>query len=195
MEKGISDLLDGHLSSRKKAILNKHLTHCPSCRAHKGQLERLRAEMKRPDYPPISDEYAQDFSSRLKKQLLGLDPKRGRRRALSLTWKWGYGAAGFLLVVFLVLYFTVFTPHALRTDGYFVLSFEEVFREIYSEIGSDPELEELFNSLILASIDEAMGEMDWDTDTFILENPLYRDDITEEDLRILESKIKEKKKL
>ncbi len=71
-----------------------------------------------------------------------------------------------------------------------MLSFEDAIGDLYGEINNDAELEELFNTMILISLNEALGEMDEETIPFILENPLYGEDLSEEELKILKSKIK-----
>ncbi|MGD2294642.1 MAG: zf-HC2 domain-containing protein [Candidatus Aminicenantes bacterium] len=189
-EKKISDLLDGRLMGRDKDRLEKHMALCSSCLSYKQQQEILRAEVRAMEKIRLSAEYAQDFSSRLKRQLLSLKPKSDRKDFMLLDWKWVSAAAGFLLVVFLILYFTVFQSQTLPKEESFVLSFEEVLGEIHGEIGSDEELEELFNSLIMASIKETMEELERDKNVFLLEDPFFRRNLTEEELKILDSEIK-----
>ncbi|MEE8377351.1 MAG: hypothetical protein V3R45_03170, partial [Candidatus Aminicenantaceae bacterium] len=104
--------------------------------------------------------------------------------------KWAYGAAGFIIVLFLVLYFVVFQPATIQTEEFYVLSFEDALGGLLGEINDDAELEKLFNTMILASLTEALEELDGETIPFIIENPLYGDGLSEEELKILESKIK-----
>lgn len=84
----------------------------------------------------------------------------------------------------------VLQPTSIQTEEFYVLSFEDAIGDIYGEINDDAELEELFNTMILASPDEALEELDGETIPFIIENPLYGDGLSEEELKIIESKIK-----
>ena len=67
--------------------------------------------------------------------------------------------------------------------------------EIYAEISASTELEEVFNSLVLASIEEALIETGWSEETFFIKNPLDRPSLTEEELRFIESELKEDNKI
>jgi hypothetical protein len=189
-EKKISDLLDGRLSERNKGSIEEHLNRCPVCLNYKKHLEVLRSEVKKMERPQITLKDTQDFSFRLKRKLQ-TESRKSRtwvRRPLNRGWAWG--SIGLLVVVFVILYFAVKIPPSAPIEEYFMLSFEDTLSEIYGEIDSDKNLEDLFNSLILVSIDKAMEDLDWDTDDFILMNPLYRDDITEDELKRIEEGIK-----
>ncbi|GAH75314.1 unnamed protein product, partial [marine sediment metagenome] len=77
----------------------------------------------------------------------------------------------------------------------YVFSFESSLAKIYQEIGSDQELEQLFNSVILASIGETFGDSGWGERPDFYENLILWENLTEEEMRYLESEIKKDNKL
>ena len=186
-EKKISDLLDGRLSEKQKSILKNHISRCPSCREYKNQLIMLNSKVKEIEKQLISKDYEREFSNRLKSRLLNEQQQKHKFPGFE---KWAYSAAGFIVVFFLVLYFIVLQPASFQSEEFYVLSFEDAMGDLFGEINDDAELEELFNAIILASLTEALEGLDGETIPFILDKPLYGDDISEEDLTMLESKIK-----
>ncbi len=186
-EKKISDLLDGRLSEKQKSILGNHISRCPGCREYKNQLLVLKSKVKKIEKQKFSKDFEREFSIRLKNRLLNEQQRKYRHPEFE---KWAYGAAGFIIVLFLVLYFIVLQPASIQSEGYYVLSFEDAIGDLYGEIENDAELEELFNTIILASLTEALEELDGETIPFIIENPLYGDELSEEDLKNIKSKIK-----
>ncbi len=71
-----------------------------------------------------------------------------------------------------------------------VVSLENSLASIYQEIGEDSELEELFNSILVESIDEYLEDSEWRERPDVLENPLLWESLTEEEIKFLESEIK-----
>lgn len=194
-ERKISDLLDGRLSDKQKSILENHISLCPSCREYKNQLMLLSSNVREREKNEMSKDSAQEFSIRLKRRLLNERQQKKQKNRFPGFEKWAYSAVGFIVVLLLLVYFVVFQPASIQTEGYFVLSFEDALGSLYGEINNDAELEELFNTIIMASLDEALEELDEETIPFIIEYPLYRPDLGEEDLKILESKKKKDIKL
>ncbi len=186
-EKKISDLLDGRLSEKQKSILGNHISRCPGCREYKNQLLVLNSKVKEIEKQKFSKDFEREFSIRLKNRLLNEQKRKYRHPGFE---KWAYGTAGFIIVLFLVLYFVVLQPASIQSEGYYVLSFEDAIGDLYGEIENDAELEELFNTIILASLTEALEELDGETIPFIIKNPLYGDELSEEDLKNIKSKIK-----
>ena len=189
MKRWVSDLLDGRLSEQKKDVLEKHIAQCPSCRTYKGHLEMIRSGASGMGKKKISPQYREEFSNRLRRQLQNLEKEK--KQSALFTWRWIYGTAAAALVISLILLFVVFQPRSSRSDELYAFSIGGTLSEIYSDISTSLELEELFNSLVLASIDEALEDLSWSEETFILKNPLDRYSVTEQDLSRLESKIKE----
>jgi len=188
-ERKISDFLNGRLSEKQTSILENHISRCPKCREYKNQLIMVSSKVKEREKNRISNDYALEFSIKLKRRLLNERHNKRIKRFPGFE-KWAYSAAGLIVVFFLVLYFVILQPSSLKTEEYYVLSFEEAIGGLYGEINNDTELEELFNSMILDSLNEALEELDVATIPFIIENPFYGEDISEEDLKNIKSKIK-----
>lgn len=188
-EKKISDLLDGRLSEKQKSILENHILRCPECREYKNQLILVSSEVKEIEKQIISKDHEREFSTRLKNRLLLLN-EQPRKYRFPVFEKWAYSVAGFIIVLFLVFYFVILQPTSIQTEGYYVLSFEDAIGDLFGEINDDAELEELFNTILLTSLTEALEDLDGESIPYIIENSLYGDDLSEEELKILKSKIK-----
>jgi hypothetical protein len=193
MKRWISDLLDGRLDETKKTLLEKHFSQCPSCRMYRDHLEMIRSGVSGRERTPISLQYREDFSIRLKKQLLSIGKEN--KPSVFSNWRRIYGPAAASLVIGLIMVLVVFQPRPHLPDELYPFSIGGSLTEIYSDISMSLELEELFNSLVLASIDEVLGDLAWSEETFILKNPLDRYSVTEQDLSRLEYKIKEDLKI
>ena len=193
-KKKISDLLDGRLSDKKKLDLDNHISQCTACQDYKNQLMAIHSKVREREKSKISMDYEQEFSIKLKRRLLDEQQKRQNLKTRFPGFeKWAYSAAGFIVVIFLALYFVILQPVSIQTEEYFVLSYEDAIGNIYGEINNDAELEELFNTIIMASLTEALEDLEVETIPFIIENPLYGEELSEEELRNLESKIKLKR--
>lgn len=155
-ERKISDLLDGRLSDKQKSILENHISLCPSCREYKNQLMLLSSNVREREIKKMSKDSAQEFSIRLKRRLLNEQQQKKQKNRFPGFEKWAFCAAGFIVVLLLLVYFVVFQPVSIQTEEYFVLSFEDALGSLYGEINNDVELEELFNTIIMASLDEAL---------------------------------------
>ncbi len=191
----ISDLLDKRLSEKQVSILENHILQCPSCREYRNQLILISSKVREREKKGMPKEYALEFSERLKRQLLNGQRRKGQTKRFSGFEKWAYSAVGFIVVLFLLVYFIVFQPTSIPTEGYFVLSFEDALGGLVGEIQDNEELEELFNSILLTSFTEALEGLDKEFIPFIIENPIYHENLSEEDIKSNESKIKQKLKL
>lgn len=193
IKRKISDLLDGRLPDKQKSILENHISVCPSCREYENQLMTISSKVKEREKSEISKDYALEFSIRLKRRLLNAQQENKQKNTFPSFEKWAYTAAGFFVVFFLVLYFVILQPTSFRSEEFYVLSYEDAIGNLYGEINNDAELEELFNTILAASLNEALDELDTKTIPFIIENILYKEDLSEEDLKVFESKIKREK--
>lgn len=186
----ISDLLDGRLSEKQTSILENHISRCPKCREYKNQLMVLSSSVKEREKNEMSYDYALEFSIKLKRRLLNDHQQNKQMKRFPGFQKWAYSAGGFIVVFLLVFYFVVLQPASIQTEEFYVLSFEDAIGDLYGDINNDAELEELFNTIIVDSLTEALEELDGKAIPFIIENPLYGEDISEEDLKNIKSKIK-----
>ncbi len=189
-ERKISDFLDGRLSEKQTSILENHISRCPKCREYKNQLITVSSKVREREKKEMPKDYALEFSINLKRRLLNEQHDKKQKNRFPGFEKWAYSAAGFIVVLLLVLYFVVLQPTSLQTEEFYVLSFEDAIGDLYGEINNDVELEELFNTIIADSLMEALEKLDGKTIPFIIENPLYGDELSEGDLKNIKSKIK-----
>lgn len=193
IEKLLSNDIDGELPEKKKKILEAHLRKCSSCSSYAENIRRIHKEAKsleKLDASPVSWE---EFTSRIKTEITSIQQEKLRGAPLFLRWKWAWAGAAllFLIVAGLFLYLTQNkTPQEV-----YDFSFESSLAKIYQEIASDQELEELFNSIISASIGETLVDSGWGVRPDFYENLILWEDLTEEEMRFLESEIMKDNKL
>ena len=188
IEKWVSNNIDGELSEKKKKILEAHLKKCSSCRSYAKVIQRIHKETKSLETPEVSPVYWEEFTSSLKTKISSSLPEKRRGGALFLRWKWAWVGAGLIFVI--VVGLTLYLIQNKAPQEVYIFSFENSLSQIYQEIGSDPELEDLFNSIILASIGETLEDSGWIISPDFYENPLLWENLTEEEMRFFESEIK-----
>jgi hypothetical protein len=188
IEKWLSDRIDGELSKRKEELLEDHLERCVSCRSYAASIEKLQDEAGSLEKPEVSPAFWEGFASRLKANLTSFKQGEKEKRPLALRWNWVWSGAALLAVVVVGLYLLFFQSQP--PQEMYVFSLENSLSRIYQEIGDDPELEKLFNSVIMASIGESLEDSEWREHPDFLENLLLWEDLTEEEMKFLESEIK-----
>ena len=188
IEKLVSNNIDGELPEKKKKILEAHLKGCSSCRSYAKTIERIHEETKNLEMPEVSPAYREEFASRVKTRITSLQPEKGIRLPLFSRWKWAWTAAAlaFVIVVGSVLYLT----KSRQPQEMYIFSFENSLAQIYQEIGNDSELEDLFDSVILASIGETLEDSGGIIGPDSYESSILWENLTEEEMRFLESEIK-----
>jgi hypothetical protein len=62
--------------------------------------------------------------------------------------------------------------------------------EIYREIGDEPAVQEAFHALVSASLNEMLSSTDWEAKEEWEDNFFLWEELSEEELRILEREIK-----
>jgi len=193
IELWLSNSIDGKLRERKKRFLESHLRKCSSCRSFAENIQIIHEEAKNLEKPEVSPAYWKEFTSKIITEISSPQQDKVRvslpffRRKLS----WAGAALLFVIVAGLFLYLT--KTKAVQEE--YIFSFENSVTKIYQEIGSDPELEDLFNSVILASIGETLEDSEWDERPDFYENLILWEDLTEEEMKFLESEIKKDTKL
>lgn len=187
IEKWLSDRIDGELSKEKEGLLEDHLEKCASCRSYAASIAKLQDEavsIKEAEIPPV---FWEEFVSKLQANLKSFQQEKKERRPLMLGWNWVWSGAALLAVV-VGLYLLFFQSQP--TQEMYVFSLENSLSRIYQEIGDDSELEELFNSVIMESIGESLEDSGWREHPDFLENLLIWEDLSEEEIKFLESEIK-----
>lgn len=193
IEKWVSNNIDGELPEKKKKILEAHLKRCSSCRSYAKIMERIHKEAKNLEMPEVSPAYREEFVSRIRTKISSAQPEEREGAPLFSRWKWAWTAAAliFVIVVGSILYLT----QRRQPQEVYIFSFEDSLAQIYQEMGSDSELEDLFNSVILASLGETLEDSEWIIQPDSYENSILWENITEEEMRFLESEIKKDTKL
>lgn len=193
IEKLLSNNIDGELPEKKKKIVETHLRKCPSCSSYADNVERIHKKAKSLETLDVPPAYWEEFTSRIKTEISSARQEKLRGAPLFLRWKWAWAGAALLFVIVVGLFLYIIqnkTPQEV-----YVFSFESSLAKIYQEIGSDQELEQLFNSVILASIGETLEDSGWGERPDFYENLILWENLTEEEMRFLESEIKKNDKL
>lgn len=191
----MSDHIDGRLSKSREARLNDHLEVCPSCRSYLRRIRTLHEEVGRLERPEVKLEHLRELSGHLRAQLQTLltEPRMGQRVRPWQNWKpdWRWGLAGSAVVAVFVLFFLIIPRNPSSSgEGILFLSQENIVRVLLADLGDDPQLHSAFNMIVLASIDNTVREVMLGRDFPLTENPLLRDDLSQEELEYLESEIK-----
>ncbi len=177
IQKWLSDQCDGELSGRRKRILEVHLERCALCRSYAENLERIAKETSKIKLPEVSPSYWQDFSSRLKARI-SIPEERGRAEGLFLRWRWALAAAASIFVLAFGL-FLYLAQNKIVQETY-DFSFEDSFSQIREEIGNDSELEDVFNSILFASIWENLETDRMNIDLDFYGNNFFWENFSEE---------------
>jgi hypothetical protein len=194
-KKWISDSLDKNVSERKKHYIEKHVAHCPSCRAFRENILHIEDEAKIIEMTEFTQDYKQEFGSRLKSRILSLEEKEKKETLPFFKQSRVLAPSALLFVAIIVAVFLLFLPERMPEREFYALSFGDAVEEVYREIGDDIELERAFNSQILSSIYDLLSPSAW-IDLQETENDFFLwEDLTDEELKFLESEIKKEKKL
>lgn len=194
IQKWLSDQSDGELSGKKKRILDAHLEKCSFCRSYAEALERIAGETKKIKWPEGSPSYWEDFSSRLKARVSSIPEEKRKAEGLFLRRKWALATAASLFILAFGLFLYLAHNKKIAQEEY-IFSLENSFNQIREEIGDDSELEDVFNSILLASIDENLESdrmniyLDFYGDTFFWEN------FSEEEISVPWTEIEKETKL
>lgn len=196
VERMISDHIDLVLSDKKKARLAKHLDSCSGCRSYQERMKTLHQETQKLGRPKLTPEYRRKFALRLEDRLSREASRPTVRPAPSFfgglrpVWRWTTVATA--ATALLLLGIMMFRPQPTSLEGrQMVYSVADMVKEIAHEIADDQELEQAFNSLLLASIDNAFQTQPEEMlAPGLYENPLHWEELTLEELRYIENEIK-----
>jgi hypothetical protein len=194
IQKWLSDQCDGELSRRKKRIVDAHLERCSICRSYAAMLERIAEETGKIRWPEVSPSYWNDFSFRLKARVSSIPEEKIRGEGLFLRWKWAFATAASLFVLALGLFLYLAHNKKIAHEDY-IFSFENSFNEIREDIGDDSELEGIFNSILLASIDENLERDRMKTYLDFYENTFFWENFSEEEISVPWAEIEKEPKL
>ena len=193
IEKLLSDSIDGELPEKKKKRLEPHLRKCSSCGSFAENINRIHEEAKSLERQEVSPVYWEEFTSKIKTEISSPQQDRMSVAPLFSRRKWAWAGAAWLFVIVAGLFFYLSLNKTPQEE--YIFSFEDSVGKIYQEIGSDLELEELFDSVILASIGETLEDSGWGEGPDFYENLILWENLTEEEMKFLESEIKKDTKL
>lgn len=197
-ERWLSDRIDHELSEGKERTLKLHLRECHRCRDYLSQLESLHIEPQRFQSSAVRPRYMHDLSARLRSRLIAEKQMGQRLKSSPLQWRWGREFSkswayvmGSVAAAALIVFFLFGLPkRASFEKESFFFSLGDVLAQVDYETGNNPELESEYNTIILDSLEvELTGavhlqELDLLWDSLIWEN------LTDEELRLIEIEIK-----
>ena len=184
-EQWISDFTDGKLAETKRIILEKHILRCPSCRAYKKNTDAIHEEVLHLDQSSPEPEYFQDFSERLQTRLVSERQPRRAAIFVGMGWRWTYAAAAAAFVAVMMVFFISPPQRFQHDEGAVVASYEDAIREINGSIDDDAKLEELFNTILLASIAKEVEDPNWRDVVVYSEQDNFLEGLTEEEMKLL----------
>jgi hypothetical protein len=183
MKKWLSDDLDGVLAPERRLRLEAHLRECRGCRGYRVDLTRLQAGTP-PRPADRSPEYWASFERRLESELDDVEPVRGPARApIFAGRKLAWAAAGFLVMAAVGIYFAVRRPGGAPETAW--VPYEDSIARILQEAEADPEVENLVNRELLASLSDAAPDADEDYAVPVASDPLFWEGLSEEELEYI----------
>ena len=183
VRKRLSDDLDGALAPDKKACLEAHLRSCPACRGYRADLVLLQGEAG-----PAADrspEYWADFERRLASKLDSVEP--GRRPAATSVFprrRLAWAAAGFLVLAAAGMYLMLIGPGRGTMETAW-LAYEDPLAPILQEAEADPELGNLVNGEILASIGDLAPAPEAEAFMGLADDPLFWEGLSDAELEMI----------
>jgi predicted anti-sigma-YlaC factor YlaD len=190
IEQWLSDSIDGAISKKEKALIEAHIKTCPACRAFRGQIEQINEEAKSLVAPEVPPAQSREFSSRLISALIEIEEEKNKGVLHVFRNKWVFVPASVIMISLFILIFVFYKKGDFQEEEFYVFSLGNAVEKIYQEMGSDLVLQEAFDSLVSASINEMLITADWD-ETLNLEDGLFLwEEFSEEKLGNLEPETK-----
>lgn len=195
IERWLSDSVDGAISKKEKAIIEAHIETCPACRTFRNQIQKINEEAKNLDAPEVSPAQSREFVSRLRSALIEIGKEKNKGVLHVFRNKWVFVPASVILVSLFILIFVFYEKRDFQYEEFSVFSFGNAVEEIYQDIGSDLVLQQAFNSLVSASINEMLITAELDETLNLEDGLLLWEEFSEEGLGNLESQIKKDRNL
>jgi hypothetical protein len=195
IERWLSDSVDGAISKKEKAIIEAHIETCPACRTFRNQIQKINEEAKNLDAPEVSPAQGREFVSRLRSALIEIGKEKNKGVLHVFRNKWVFVPASVILVSLFILIFVFYEKRDFQYEEFSVFSFGNAVEEIYQDIGSDLVLQQAFNSLVSASINEMLITAELDETLNLEDGLLLWEEFSEEGLGNLESQIKKDRNL
>ncbi len=189
----ISDGLDGRLSEKKRRRLDFHLTGCGPCQAYKSSLEKIQAVSMVPVEPVPSPE---DFARSLSRLKTALQTRAGGDFGKSrwapgffgpARWAWA-GSAGILLLAGGIFFWPL---RGRAPQDIFLFAETEALTSFSTSMVEDPDLAEAMGSAIQSSLVRTGDETRQDVDPLIADHSLFVESLTDDEVELLESLLRE----
>ncbi|MEE8605284.1 MAG: zf-HC2 domain-containing protein [Candidatus Aminicenantaceae bacterium] len=195
IERWLSDSVDGAISKKEKAIIEAHIETCPACRTFRNQIQKINEEAKNLDAPEVSPAQSREFVSRLRSALIEIGEEKNKGVLHVFRNKWVFVPASVIIISLFILIFIFYEKGDFRYEEFSVFSFGNAVEEIYQDMGSDLVLQQAFNSLVSASINEMLITAELDETLNLEDGFLLWEEFSEEGLGNLESQIKKDRNL
>lgn len=186
VKRWLSDDRDGALAPERRVRLEAHLRECRDCRGYRVVLSRIQAGT-----PPVADrspEYWSAFERRLESKLDDVESIRGPARApLFAGRRWAWAAAGFLVMAAVGVYFAVRRPAGALETAW--VPYQDPLAQLLMEAEADPEVENLVNRELLASLSDADPDADGDDGVLVASDPLFWEGLSEEELEYIAAEL------
>jgi hypothetical protein len=184
--KWLSDDLDGALSPTRKARLEAHLRECRACLGTRSDLILLQAEaLPEADRSP---EFWAAFEKRLESKLAFVKPVRRLARSRIFPGRrWAVATAGFLVMAAVGIYFAVSRPGGPQEMAW--LPDVDPLALLLQEAAANPEVENLINRELLASIASPAPDQEEDFAFPIAADPLFWESLSEEELEYITAEL------
>jgi hypothetical protein len=190
IEQWLSDSIDGVISVKQEAKIKAHIVTCDSCRAFRDQIEKINEEAKNLDTKEMPSPQVQEFSARLRSALIEMDEEKSTGFLHAFRNKWVFIPASVVMISLFILIFVFYEKGNFQDEESYVFSFGNAVEDIYQDMGSDLVLQQAFNSLVSASIDEMLITANWDEELNWEDGVLLWEEFSEEEPEDLETKIK-----
>lgn len=190
-EKCVSDSLDGVLGEDKKALLDRHLMECPSCRAYGKRLNRIQQEAGGLRKAHVAPSYWDELSSAVRKRLEASEQGRSFWEPLQWNWRWALGAA---VLFFAVIIGLLLRPSPAPAYGPDAFTYEACLGRLGREIGDDVELAGNFNFVLLSSLRKDLSSAALEEIPVFSDDALFWESLSEEEWQVLEEELKKELK-
>jgi hypothetical protein len=182
-QRRVSDRLDGALSPVRERRLAEHLAGCADCRSYARGLELLQVEAARVQAPSFTSEYGERFLLRLESRLRdGAGHEAGERRRPFWKKPWAWASAGLAVSAAALAGVLILRPVP-RSEVY-LLSEKDPFSRIFQQFSRSPDMENIWDEALVASIDESFAASD-DLSSNPFDDPLLAEGLSAEDMKLL----------
>lgn len=193
IQRWLSDSVDGEISQSKNDKIAAHIETCRACRAFRDQIRQISDEARALDVPGMSSIQKQEFSAKLRSTIADFEEKKEEGILHVFRNKWIFIPASLVLVSLFILIFIFYDRGDFQDEELYVLSFGKAVEEIYREIGDDAALQEEFNNLISASINEMLLPQNWE-ETLPQEDSVFLwEEFAEKETEHLDTEIKKER--